>query len=438
MIWVNSSKMIFESFLLPCPGIPWLETSVESTKVSAKQQTLSLRSGKAIKTPDYVVAYEEFLSAKTKSSERPIDRGHEGYRDPICEEIDIQLENQELRPSEQESNKDVINQSNEKNNDYTSRSPRRKRVLDDIPRQILVQSLSSEEQENPSLPVPVSPIPSIKKNRSQQLIDFQKRNQIIGIKRREEISKARLRYKPGTREPIPRNLHHRKHEDDYSISSFSSRSTSSSMSTSSRTSSSMSLLARKLKEIDKRSHCTLSTEVSTFSRTESNISIGSNRSRRLQELSERNRIIGLKRKNEIAKAREAAKPPSLRLPTVQSSLQESGRTKHTIYYEIDENSTPSRSFSSSSRLDMLYEKGKQKRRAALDNSMHKNQSSSRKINLTPSSRSKSNLADLRKRNLEIGIKRREDIAKARAASKPQVRNLPELDYNPNNKVSLRK
>jgi hypothetical protein len=304
---------------------------------------------------------------------------------------------------------------------------------DNIPRQILLHSRSNEEygtynlRDSPAC----SPKPK-KKTNQEKLREFQRRDEAIGRKRRDEIEKARKQYQPGTRVSMPRSLP--KQDDDYSISSISSRLSSSSFSKARHSISSStskhpptSLLAIKLREIDRRRNSTTK-RVSSDSRSLQSSSSGKSSS--LKKFSERDREIGRKRKEQLERARAAAKPPSMTLPNVETRDAQK-RPKHTIFQISDDNSTKSLpTYSQSARIEHLYAIGKQKRRTELIQTMHSKMITLRNERVSPISRPASNnLSDLQKRNKEISMRRREEIAKARAASKTLIRDLPDRNYD---------
>ncbi len=349
------------------------------------------------------------------------------------------------------------------------------------------------EEDDRSMPSSTSE----KSTESLSLEDLRKRNIAIGLKRREEIANARKHHHPGAPLLVPASLHSSRYEDSSSVSSFSSRYSSASSSiirnTNNALSSGSADIFRAAKYYDFSQNVSTKQPIS-ITQTASTYSCSSSRSNRsrLGELAERNRLIAMKRKEAIEKARAAEKfkrtlPSRSKktsdtkiLSTSQQSrfdrLYEQGtyknradltkyrQNKHPIPRQlakemqrrkllkqseprntnINTNTPRSRDFSNidqhtdivsnnhirsvtvNSRFDHLYEKGKQKNLADLHKFIEDKQEK-RQITVIRD-QVKTNLKTLNKRHLETGLKRREEMERARASSAPNARPLPKVNH----------
>ena len=330
---------------------------------------------------------------------------------------------------------------------------------------------------------------STNSTRSSKLEELRRKNIAIGLRRRQEISDARERHHPGALLFVPPTIRTSKNDDSMSISSFSTRySTSStpivgrertqslsnsrpnvtlkksskgltndqSAETSSCTSSRSRL--QRMDELAERNRQYASKRKEAIAKARAaakpSVDLPSLSSRSKKSLSKTKIIISRfdqlhehgKRRNraDLIRSFHEKNPSTKRLLKITSSPREgreydsegsrmdsNAELEERTNYDTDssDRSFSDRSFSdrstmSISRLDRLYQVGKQKNRNDLHKSIQDKEMRRNKSVARPNT--KRDLTELSKRNLEVGRKRREDMARARAASNPGPRPLPKL------------
>lgn len=272
-----------------------------------------------------------------------------------------------------------------------------------------------------------------KKFDKELLKSFASRDQEIAKKRQEALSKARaMRRKandvatsklPGKKaffpdaSPMPRRF---LAEDDVSISSaLSSRTCSSRIDR-------LYEIGKKARRTDlERFKAEEKTEEKTSARKKDDKSLDlETRRTKMYELMKRNRDFASSRRKDIERAR--------------TKMQLSGPTIAPCHddYTIDDSrsvssmSSTRSTLSTSSRLNQLYERGKEKRLLDLKKSVKKEEVgilNLRKVEST--NRTCNKLYQLSKRNYELGKKRREEIANARISSIRSLRRNANLSKN---------
>ena len=314
---------------------------------------------------------------------------------------------------------------------------------------------------------------------STKLKELRKRNMAIGLKRREEIANARKLRQKGPLKYVSPKVPNLTQNENCSSSNLTSRILS------------PMFMNGNVINFHYKEH---RTERLNSPSTDNVSCSGSSRSSMtsLSSFAERNRLIAAKRKEAMAKARSKAnekrslpsrsnkyyqKMRETREETSQERfhrLYEQGKSRNRAVLaqlsqsinqnesqslssrvsklkRMDEKNTHSSSSKSLSRrdgkglsrLDSLYESGKQKNRHDLHRyTQDKQESSESSTKSVTRTRAKVDLNERRKRNLEAGIKRREEMSKARAASTPKPRTLPQqkgtyFSYNATNRnISL--
>ena len=206
----------------------------------------------------------------------------------------------------------------------------------------IIRSSSSEEKSSKSSSEQyyrsLDESSSTNSTKSSKLEELRRRNIAIGLRRRQEISRARERHRPGALLYVPSTSSASRNDDSLSISSFSTRySTSSTPIITRERTHSLSNSRPKVTLIKSSKGGLINDEsAETSSSTSSRSSI-----HRMNELAERNRQYASKRKEAIAKARAAAKP-CLDLPSLSSRSKKSlSKSENAMNKNIAPPNTPS-------------------------------------------------------------------------------------------------